>query len=132
MGKKLFVGGLPYATSSSELEELFGKVGRVESATVITDRNTGRSRGFGFVEMANEDDAAKAIEKLNGNEVGGRNIVVAEARPREDQPEEKQPQSERKEPEKEKPEETESADETEEAKEKEEGKKEEEEEEPKE
>ncbi|OGY26025.1 MAG: RNA-binding protein [Candidatus Woykebacteria bacterium RBG_16_44_10] len=91
MGKKLFVGGLPYATTGSELEELFGQVGKVESADVITDRNTGRSRGFGFVEMASDDDAAKAIEKLNGNEVGGRNIVVAEARPREEQPEEEKP-----------------------------------------
>ncbi|OGY21948.1 MAG: RNA-binding protein [Candidatus Woykebacteria bacterium GWB1_45_5] len=91
MGKKLFVGGLPFATSSSELEELFGQVGQVESATVITDRNTGRSRGFGFVEMSSDDEAAKAIEKLNGNDVGGRNIVVAEAKPREEQPEREEP-----------------------------------------
>lgn len=86
MGKKLFVGGLPYETTDGELEKLFSDIGQVESATVITDRNTGRSRGFGFVEMASEDDAAKAIEKLNGSEVGGRNIVVAEARPREERP----------------------------------------------
>jgi len=71
MGKKLFVGGLPFATSSSELEELFGQVGQVESATVITDRNTGRSRGFGFVEMSSDDEA--------------------EAKPREEQPEREEP-----------------------------------------
>jgi len=87
MAKKLFVGGLPYETSDAELEKLFSELGKVESAAVITDRNTGRSRGFGFVEMAVDEEAAKAIEKLNGSEVGGRNIVVAEARPREERPE---------------------------------------------
>jgi RNA recognition motif-containing protein len=86
MGKKLFVGGLPYETTDGELEKLFSEQGKVESATVITDRNTGRSRGFGFVEMSSDEEAAKAIEKLNGSEVGGRNIVVAEARPREERP----------------------------------------------
>ena len=105
MAKKLFVGGLPYETSNAELEKLFSEVGKVESATVITDRNTGRSRGFGFVEMEKDEDAAKAIEKLNGREVGGRNIVVAEAKPREEQPggepeEPKEEQPEREEPEK--------------------------------
>ena len=89
MSKKLFVGGLPYETTDGELEKLFSPVGQVESATVITDRNTGRSRGFGFVEMAADEDAAKAIEKLNGNEVGGRNIIVSEAKPREERPEDK-------------------------------------------
>ena len=86
MGKKLFVGGLPYETTDGELEKLFSPEGKVESATVITDRNTGRSRGFGFVEMAVDEEATKAIEKLNGTEIGGRNIVVAEARPREERP----------------------------------------------
>ena len=87
MAKKLFVGGLPYETSDAELEKLFSEMGKVESATVITDRNTGRSRGFGFVEMAADEEAAKAIEKLNGSEIGDRKIVVAEAKPREDRPE---------------------------------------------
>ena len=87
MAKKLFVGGLPYETSDAELEKLFSELGKVESATVITDRNTGRSRGFGFVEMAVDEEATKAIEKLNGSEIGDRKIVVAEARPREDRPE---------------------------------------------
>ena len=87
MAKKLFVGGLPYETSDAELEKLFSEMGKVESATIITDRNTGRSRGFGFVEMAADEEAAKAIEKLNGTEVGERKIVVAEARPREERPE---------------------------------------------
>ena len=84
MGKKLFVGGLPFATTNEELEKLFSEVGTVESATVITDRMTGRSRGFGFVEMASEEEAAKAIEKLNGNKLGERDIVVSEAKPREE------------------------------------------------
>ncbi|HEX7456673.1 MAG TPA: RNA-binding protein [Candidatus Nanoarchaeia archaeon] len=84
MAKKLFVGGLPFETSDEELEKIFSEVGKVESATVITDRMTGRSRGFGFVEMSADDEAAKAIETLNGKEIGGRNIVVAEARPREE------------------------------------------------
>jgi len=87
MAKKLFVGGLPYETSSGDLEKLFAEVGKVESATIITDRNTGRSRGFGFVEMSADEEAAKAVEKLNGAEVGDRKIIVAEARPREERPE---------------------------------------------
>ncbi len=86
MAKKLFVGGLPFATTSDELGQLFSQVGEVSSANVITDRMTGRSRGFGFVEMVNDDDATKAVEKLNGSDVGGRNIVVNEARPREERP----------------------------------------------
>ncbi|OGY26799.1 MAG: hypothetical protein A2Z11_02420 [Candidatus Woykebacteria bacterium RBG_16_43_9] len=86
MGKKLFVGGLPFTTTNEELEKLFKDAGTVESANVITDRMTGRSRGFGFVEMASDEEAAKAIEKLNGNKIGDRDIVVAEARPREDRP----------------------------------------------
>ena len=87
MAKKLFVGGLPYETSSSDLEKLFAELGKVDSATIITDRNTGRSRGFGFVEMATDEEAAKAVEKLNGTEVGDRKIIVAEARAREERPE---------------------------------------------
>ena len=87
MGKKLFVGGLPFETTSADLEKLFSQAGQVESASVITDRMTGRSRGFAFVEMTSEEEAAKAVEQLNGSDVGGRNIVVAEARPREERPE---------------------------------------------
>ena len=87
MGKKLFVGGLPFETTSADLEKLFAQAGQVESASVITDRMTGRSRGFAFVEMTSEEEAAKAVEQLNGSDVGGRNIVVAEARPREERPE---------------------------------------------
>lgn len=86
MGKKLFVGSLPFETTNGELEEMFSKIGKVESANIITDRNTGRSRGFGFVEMESEEDAGKAVEQLNGSEVGDRKIVVAEAKPREDRP----------------------------------------------
>ncbi|MEX0616206.1 MAG: RNA-binding protein [Candidatus Woykebacteria bacterium] len=81
MAKKLFVGSLPFSTTSDELKDLFSQVGEVTSANVITDRMTGRSRGFGFVEMANDDDVAKAIEKFNGSDMDGRAIVVNEARP---------------------------------------------------
>lgn len=87
MGKKLFVGGLPFSTTSEELEKLFADAGTVESANVITDRMTGRSRGFGFVEMSSDEEAKAAIEKLNGNKVGDRDIVVSEAKPREERPE---------------------------------------------
>lgn len=86
MGTKLFVGSLPFETTDSELEELFSKTGKVDSANVITDRNTGRSRGFGFVEMSSEDEAKKAMDELNGTDIKGRNIVVSEAKPREDKP----------------------------------------------
>ena len=87
MAKKLFVGSLPFETTSDELGQLFSEIGEVESANVITDRMSGRSRGFGFVEMAKDEDAAKAVEKLNGHDLKGRNIVVNEARPREERPE---------------------------------------------
>lgn len=87
MGKKLFVGGLPFATTSEELEKLFADAGTVESANVITDRMTGRSRGFGFVEMSSDEEAKEAIKKLNGNKVGDRDIIVSEAKPREERPE---------------------------------------------
>ena len=86
MGNKLFVGSLPFETTDAELSEVFSKAGTVESANVITDRNTGRSRGFGFVEMSSEEEAKKAIEELNGSDLKGRNIVVSEAKPREERP----------------------------------------------
>jgi RNA recognition motif-containing protein len=81
---KLYVGNLSFQTSSYELEELFGSIGTVESASVVEDRETGRSLGFGFVEMASKEDGEKAIEEFNGKEVNGREIKVNEAKPRED------------------------------------------------
>lgn len=91
VAKKLFVGSLPWATTSDDLQQLFEKVGKVVSATVIADKFSGRSKGFGFVEMEKEEDADKAIKELNGTELesanGPRKIVVAEARPREERPE---------------------------------------------
>jgi RNA recognition motif-containing protein len=81
---KLYVGNLSFQTSSYELEELFATVGTVESASVVEDRETGRSRGFGFVEMASKEEGEKAIEEFNGKEVNGREIKVNEAKPRED------------------------------------------------
>ncbi len=81
MSKKLYVSNLAFAMSDSGLEELFGSVGQVVSAKVITDRDSGRSKGFGFVEMSTEAEAAAAIEKLNGTDVLGRTIGVSEARP---------------------------------------------------
>jgi cold-inducible RNA-binding protein len=81
MNKKLYVGGLPYSTTDVELKEAFSAAGEVASAMIIMDKMTGRSKGFGFVEMANEEDAAKAIEMMNGKDLGGRSISVAEARP---------------------------------------------------
>ena len=80
---KLYVGGLPYATTENELEDLFAEHGTVESVRVITDRMTGRSKGFGFVEMGSQAEAEAAIEKLNDSELGGRTLVVNEAKPRE-------------------------------------------------
>jgi RNA recognition motif-containing protein len=84
MGKRLYVGNLSYEVDSSELEKLFAAQGTVESAQVIADRETGRSKGFGFVEMSNDDQAAAAIAALNGFEHGGRALTVNEARPREE------------------------------------------------
>ena len=81
MGKKLYVGNLPYTVDDAALESQFSSFGKVESARVITDRDTGRSKGFGFVEMASDDEANKAIESLNGQSMGGRNLTVSEARP---------------------------------------------------
>ena len=82
MSTKLFVGSLPWSVKDSRLQELFEVHGSVVSAKVITDRETGRSRGFGFVEMENSSDADSAIKALNNSEVDGRNIVVNEAKPR--------------------------------------------------
>lgn len=82
MAKKLFVGNLSYGTSDSDLRELFSTVGTCVSATVLTDRVTSRSRGFGFVEMGSDDEAERAIAQLNGNELQGRKISVSEARER--------------------------------------------------
>jgi len=83
MGKKLFVGNLAFSTTGPDLEELFASAGTVESASVVNDRETGRSRGFGFVEMSNSNEASKAIQELNGKDVGGRQINVSEAKERE-------------------------------------------------
>jgi RNA recognition motif-containing protein len=84
MSMKLYVGNLSFSTSSQDLQQLFGQVGTVESATVVEDRDTGRSRGFGFVEMASKEEGQKAIEQFNGTDLNGRNLTVNEARPRED------------------------------------------------
>jgi RNA recognition motif-containing protein len=82
MGKKLFVGNLPFSATQQELESLFSQAGTCESVAIITDRDTGRSRGFGFVEMSSDREAHAAIEQLNGHELGGRNITVDEAKER--------------------------------------------------
>lgn len=87
MAKRLFVGGLPYSITDSQLNDMFAQIGAVVSATVITDRMTGRSMGFGFVEMGKDEDADKAIQTLNGTEIEGRKIAVNEARPRPDRSE---------------------------------------------
>lgn len=84
MSKKLYVGNLNFTMGNQDLEELFGTYGQVSSATVIMDRETGRSKGFGFVEMANDTEAAAAISALNGKEINGRALTVNEARPREE------------------------------------------------
>ena len=84
MGKKLYVGNLAYGVDSSDLQTMFEAHGSVRSAQVIMDRDTGRSKGFGFVEMSNDHEAQAAITALNGKEVGGRALTVNEARPRED------------------------------------------------
>ena len=84
MGTRLYVGNLPYTVSSSELEQMFSAHGTVQSAEVVADRDTGRSKGFGFVEMGSEAEAQAAIAALNGQDSGGRALTVNEARPRED------------------------------------------------
>src|SRR3954463_8673910 len=86
MGSKLYVGNLPYTTTSTDLEQLFGQHGAVQSAEVISDRETGRSKGFGFVQMGSDDEAQAAIAALNGQDFGGRHLTVNEAKPREDRP----------------------------------------------
>ena len=83
MGKKLFVGNLPYSIDEAALRDVFAEVGDVASASIITDRDTGRSRGFGFVEMADDAAAQAAIDALNGHSMDGRKLTVNEARPRE-------------------------------------------------
>lgn len=83
---KLFVGGLPYSVNNQTLEEMFTKFGQVTSAQVITDKFTNQSKGFGFVEMPNDDEAQKAIQELNGTSLDNRTIGVSVARPREDKP----------------------------------------------
>lgn len=86
MAKKLFVGGISYNTTEESLKNAFSEAGTVESATIIIDKMSGRSKGFGFVEMATDEDAAKAIEMMNGKELDGRTITVNEARPMQDRP----------------------------------------------
>lgn len=84
MAKRLFVGSLPYTVTSAQLEELFAQAGTVASAIVISDRYSGRSKGFGFVEMSSDEEALSAIQKLNGYSLDGRAIIVNEARPQAD------------------------------------------------
>lgn len=83
MTMKLYVGNLAFETSSNDLQTLFGQAGTVESVSLIEDRETGRSRGFGFVEMSSKEEGAAAIQKFNGTEFGGRSLNVNEAKPRE-------------------------------------------------
>lgn len=84
MATKLYVGGLAYSVTDKELEDLFAEVGQVTSAVIIKDRDSGQSKGFGFVEMADDKEAQEAIKTLNGKDLSGRSIVVNEARPQED------------------------------------------------
>ena len=84
MGKRLYIGGLSYSTTEEGLKESFSKAGSVESASIIMDKLSGRSRGFGFVEMSTDEEAQKAIEMFNGKELDGRNLTVNEARPMEE------------------------------------------------
>jgi len=86
MGNKLYVGNLSFRVTSEDLQDHFSTAGAVSSANVVMDRETGRSRGFGFVEMGSDDEAATAIAQFNGQEYDGRNMVVNEAKPREDRP----------------------------------------------
>ena len=82
MARKLFIGGLPYRTTNDELKDAFAKAGEVATASIVTDRETGRSRGFGFVEMANDADADQAISMWNGKDFDGRTLTVSDARPK--------------------------------------------------
>ena len=86
MGKKLYVGNMSYDVDSSSLEQMFTPHGTVESAQIVEDRSTGRSKGFGFVEMSTEEEAQAAITAMNGQEQGGRTLTVNEAKPRPDRP----------------------------------------------
>jgi len=86
MGKKIYVGNLAFSVSDELLNSTFAQFGAVDSAKIIMDRETGRSKGFGFVEMSSDSDADQAIEKLNGQDLNGRNMNVSEARPQEDRP----------------------------------------------
>ena len=86
MGKRLYVGNLPYSVDDGQLRELFSPFGTVESAQVVQERETGRSKGFGFVEMSTESEAQEAIEKMDGQDSGGRALKVNEARPRGERP----------------------------------------------
>ncbi len=86
MAKKLYVGGLPYSTTDDELRDHFAQAGAVSSATIIMDKMSGRSKGFGFVEMENDADADKAVSMFNGQDFGGRKLTVNEARPMEARP----------------------------------------------
>lgn len=86
MNSKLYVGNLPYSTTDSSLSDLFAQVGTVTSASVITDKMSGRSKGFGFVEMSTPEEASAAIEKFHGQDYEGRAMTVSEARPKEDRP----------------------------------------------
>jgi cold-inducible RNA-binding protein len=86
MNQKLYVGNLPYNTTDASLGELFAQAGSVASASVITDKMSGRSKGFGFVEMSTPEEASAAIEKFHGQEFDGRALTVSEARPKEDRP----------------------------------------------
>ena len=86
MAKKLYVGGLPYETSEDELKSHFAQAGSVTSASIIMDKMSGRSKGFGFVEMSSDEEAQNAISMFNGKDFGGRNLTVNEARPMEERP----------------------------------------------
>ena len=86
MAKKLYVGGLPYSTTEDQLRDAFAQAGAVASAVVIMDKMSGRSKGFGFVEMSSDEEAQKAIEMMNGKDFGGRTLTVNEARPMEERP----------------------------------------------
>ena len=86
MATKLYVGGLPWVATQDELRDAFAKAGEVVSATIVTDKFSGRSRGFGFVEMASDDDSRKAIEMWNGKDFGGRTLTVNEAKPMGERP----------------------------------------------
>jgi len=86
MATKLFIGSLPWDVTDDQLKEFFSSAGSVVTANVVVDRDTNRSRGFGFVEMSSDEEAQKAIKELNNADLGGRNIIVSEARPKQDRP----------------------------------------------